>query len=179
MGTRSRPAQADRVVLVDALLSISRVLVGLAARSLADLDAEVTLPQYRALVVLASRGPQRAVDLAGELSVSPSTATRMCDRLVGKKLVRRARLAANRREVRLTLTASGRRLVDKVTERRRAEIDRIVSVLPEQPTEEVVRVLRSLTEAAGELPEPEWWLGWQESVDGQEDVVGEAATEVR
>ena len=47
--------------LVDALLSASRVMVGLAARSVADLDSEVTLPQYRALVVLASRGPQRVV----------------------------------------------------------------------------------------------------------------------
>src|SRR5690242_3700411 len=39
--------------LVEALLSASRVMVGLAARSLADLDSDVTLPQYRALVVLA------------------------------------------------------------------------------------------------------------------------------
>ena len=55
---------------------------------------EVTLPQYRALVVLASRGPQRIVDLAGFLDVTASTATRMCDRLVRKGLVRRQRLRA-------------------------------------------------------------------------------------
>jgi hypothetical protein len=52
--------------LVEALLSASRVMVGLAARSLADLDSDVTLPQYRALVVLASRGPQRVVDISTE-----------------------------------------------------------------------------------------------------------------
>jgi hypothetical protein len=48
---------------------LSRVLVGLAARSIAQVDEEVTLPQFRTLVLLVSRGPQRVVDLAGELSV--------------------------------------------------------------------------------------------------------------
>src|SRR6185295_18176780 len=38
----------QRGELVDALLSVSRAMVALAARSLADLDADVTLPQYRA-----------------------------------------------------------------------------------------------------------------------------------
>ena len=62
-------------------MTASRVLVAIAARSLAA-AGEVTLPQYRALVVLASRGPQRAVDLAGVLGVNPSSATRLVDRLV-------------------------------------------------------------------------------------------------
>ena len=38
----------------------SRALVGVAARSLAGVGEEVTLPQYRMLVLLCSRGPQRA-----------------------------------------------------------------------------------------------------------------------
>jgi hypothetical protein len=42
------------------------VLVAVAARTLAALNVEVTLPQYRVLVALASRGPQRTVDLAGD-----------------------------------------------------------------------------------------------------------------
>ncbi|MFL6077720.1 MAG: MarR family winged helix-turn-helix transcriptional regulator [Mycobacteriales bacterium] len=150
---------------MEALLTTSRALVGLAARSLSDLDADVTLPQFRTLVVLAARGPQRAIDLAGELGVRPSTATRMCDRLVRKKLVRRARPASNRREVRLTLTAAGRELVGTVIERRRAELDRIVAALPDQPTADAVRLLRAVSEAAGELPEQEWWLGWHENGD--------------
>jgi DNA-binding MarR family transcriptional regulator len=46
-------------------------------------------PQYRALVVLAVRGPQRPTALAEALAVHPSTITRLCDRLVAKRLVRR------------------------------------------------------------------------------------------
>ena len=95
---RKRPAASPvtptaRDELIDALLSASRVMVALAARSLADLDADVTLPQYRALVVLASRGPQRVVDISTELGVNPSTGTRMCDRLVRKGLMRPGPLA--------------------------------------------------------------------------------------
>ena len=44
--------------MVDAVLTASRVLVAIAARSLADAGEEVTLTQYRSLVILASRGPQ-------------------------------------------------------------------------------------------------------------------------
>jgi len=43
---------------VDTVLAASRALVAVAARSLAAAGDEVTLPQYRALVVLAARGPR-------------------------------------------------------------------------------------------------------------------------
>lgn len=39
------------------------VLVAVAARSLAEHEDDVSIPQFRSLVVLASRGPQRPVDL--------------------------------------------------------------------------------------------------------------------
>jgi DNA-binding MarR family transcriptional regulator len=156
-------APAGRDDLVDALLSASRAMVGLAARSLADLDAEVTLPQYRALVVLASRGPQRMVDISTELGVNPSTGTRMCDRLVRKGLARRYRTATDRRAVRLTLTPAGRHLVQEVTTRRRIELTRVVADMPDQHRAPVIAALRAFATAAGEVPEQEWWLGWAQA----------------
>jgi DNA-binding MarR family transcriptional regulator len=146
--------------LVDALLAASRVMVSLAARSVADIDADVTLPQYRAMVVLASRGPQRVVDISAELGVNSSTGTRMCERLVRKDLVRRERSDTDRREVRLTLTPAGEYLVQEVTRRRREELTRIVDTVPELWQEPVSTALRSLALTAGELPDSEWWLGW-------------------
>lgn len=83
--------------VVDGLLAAARMFAGPTARSLAQLDANVTLPQYRALVVLATAGPHRIVDLAAELNVQPSTATRMCDRLVRKQLVSRYERPDDRR----------------------------------------------------------------------------------
>ena len=115
---RSSSADAAPDDLVDTVLAASRALVAVAARSLAAAGDEVTLPQYRALVVLAASGPQGTADLAAALAVNPPTATRMCDRLVRKGLVRRHRQAGDRRTVRIALTPAGRDLVADVTMRR-------------------------------------------------------------
>src|SRR4051812_49802387 len=75
----------------------SRAFVGLTVRALEAVEAEVTLPQFRALVVLAVRGTLRSADIAEELQVNPSTGTRMTDRLAAKGLVRRGRSTDDRR----------------------------------------------------------------------------------
>ena len=151
--------QSSAEQVVDAVLRASRVLVSVAARSLAAVDHDVTLPQYRALVVLASRGPQRPTGLADALAVHPSTITRLCDRLVAKRLVQRSESPTNRREVSIRLTPKGRRLVDAVTERRRAEIAAIVARIPTRERATMVRALHALGEAAGEPADAAWFTG--------------------
>src|ERR671933_726832 len=148
------PGQGE---VVEALLAASRALVGVAARSLAGVDADVTLAQFRTLMVLASRGPQRAVDIATELGVNPSTGTRMCDRLVRKGLVRRARRAGDRRVVRLVLTQAGKELVAEVSRRRREELARLVGAIPPGHYIELVDMLCAVSDAAGEPGEDDWW----------------------
>ncbi len=146
--------------MVDAVLSASRVLVAVAARSLADVAEEVTLTQYRTLVVLASRGPQSLAGLAEAVGVTPATATRMCDRLVRKDLIRRRTERDDRRQLRVALTARGRSLVDAVTVRRRQEIARIMSEIPVEQQAILVQALGRLASAAGEVPEQDWTTGW-------------------
>lgn len=137
-------------------MTASRALMGVVVRSLAAVDEDVTLPQYRALVVLAQRGAVRPVDLATTLAVTPPTATRMCDRLEAKELVARGRPAGDRRAVAVSLSSAGRRLVDDVSRRRRAELGRLLSGVPVARRTAVVDGLRSFAEAAGEVPEAEW-----------------------
>lgn len=146
--------------ITDAVLTASRALVAVAARSLAAIDTEVTLPQYRALVVLASGGPQHVGKLADTLGVHASTATRLCDRLVSKKLVRRAISRDNRRETTISLSEAGRRIVDEVTAIRRLEIGRIVGRIPAELRGPTVVALSAFSDAAGELPDRAWKLGW-------------------
>jgi DNA-binding MarR family transcriptional regulator len=145
--------------LADAVLTASRVLVAVAARSLAA-EVSVSLPQYRALVVLASRGSQRPVDLAQALSVDPSTATRMCDRLEGKALITRRRDERDRRTVVLDLSATGRKLVDRVTLRRRQEIGQIVTGVDPRERANLIRAFTAFGNAAGEVPEADWQRSW-------------------
>jgi DNA-binding MarR family transcriptional regulator len=144
--------------LVDAVMTASRALLAVTARSLASVDEEVTLPQYRALVVLAQRGPRRPADLAAALAVTPSTGTRMCDRLVARGLVRRERPEDDRRSVAVSLSDSGQVLVRDVTRRRRADLSRLLGGLPTGCRRDVVDALRAFSDTAGEVPETEWAL---------------------
>jgi DNA-binding MarR family transcriptional regulator len=112
--------------VVDAVLTASRTLIAVATQSLGPAAEETTIAQYRALVVLASRGPQRLVDLATALEVTPSTAGRMGDRLVRKGLIRRHRSRVDRRSVQVSITAAGRQVVDQATARRRELLAQIL-----------------------------------------------------
>ena len=141
---------------VDAVLTASRSLVAVATRSLGAAAEETTIAQYRALVVLASRGPQRIVDLAAALDVAPSTAGRMSDRLVRKGLIRRHRARADRRAVLVSVTAAGLMVVDQATARRRALIETILATLPEDAQRAVAEALRAFADAAGEVPDSQW-----------------------
>jgi DNA-binding MarR family transcriptional regulator len=84
----------------------------------------------------------------------------MCDRLVRKGLVRRHRQAGDRRTVRIALTPAGRDLVADVTKRRRAELARLLGVLPQAQHEPVIAAFQAFAEAAGESPAPGAALGW-------------------
>jgi DNA-binding MarR family transcriptional regulator len=153
--------QATAADATDAVVTASRVLVSVAARSIADLG-DVTLAQHRTLVVLAQRGPQPVGALADALAVNPSTVTRMVERLVRQNLVERNRSAEDRREVVVGITHTGRRLVDEVTARRRAEVTAILRRMTNAQQVALVASLRAFAEAAGEVPEQAWSLGWGE-----------------
>ena len=152
------PSRPGEGALAESILWASRALIAVAARSLAGVEEQVTLGQYRALVVLASRGPQRMADLAAALDLSPSAATRLSDRLVAKALVQREESPGDRREVVIRLQDAGRKLLDRVTARRKRDIQLIVDRLPAKDRSAVERGLRLLAGAAGEVPESAWWL---------------------
>jgi len=145
----------DSAVL-DAVLTASRTLIAVAERSLGAAAEETTLAQYRALVVLASRGPQRMVDLARALEVTPPTAGRMCDRLLRKGLIRRHRARADRREVLVSVTPAGRQVVDHATARRRELLAEILGRLPVRQQAAVAAGLQAFADAAGEVPDSQW-----------------------
>lgn len=132
------------------MLTASRLLVAVTARSLAAVEEHLTLPQFRMLVVLESRGPTSLSSLARQLDVNPSTALRMRDRLTTAGMVEQSGNPASRREVTLMLSASGHRVVRDATARRRAEIARIVAAMPEQSRSGLVTALRAFTDAGGE-----------------------------
>ncbi len=143
-----REAAADAVT--DAVLTASRLLTGLSVNSIAAVDESITIPQFRLLVVLRTRGRVNLSVLADHLGVNPSTVTRMVDRLVTAGLVDRQVNPASRREVVLDLTETGVRIVRLVTQQRRKQIARIVSRMPEDSQTRLIEALEAFNGAGGE-----------------------------
>lgn len=137
---------------VTALLTASRVLVGVSARSLAVVEDTVTLPQFRTLVILDGYGEINLNRLAELLAVNSSTAMRMIDRLLISELVTRRENPTNRREVLLALSPHGSTVVKRVTEKRRREIARIVRAMPVEQRSDLIAALHGFADAAQEPP---------------------------
>lgn len=152
---RTTRSGTDTDALVSALLTASRVLVAVSAKSLEDLDDTVTLPQFRTLVVLETHGPSPLNRLADRLDVGSPTALRMVDRLVRAGLVERRENEQDRRAVVIALTTAGRSLVQRVTRRRRAAIAKVVARMPAERQAELVDALHAFGEAAAEPPADE------------------------
>ena len=142
----------DVEVVTSSVLTASRLLVAVAARSLAAAQEAVTLPQFRLLVVLQTRGDLKLAAVAEQLAVNPSTALRMVERLEAAGMVTRAANPEVRREVIVALTDAGRRVVDDVTARRRAEIATIVAAMEPAERTNLVEALRAFAAAGGEPP---------------------------
>jgi DNA-binding MarR family transcriptional regulator len=139
-------------VVTDALLTASRLLVAISARSIARVDETITIPQFRTLVILSNRGPLNLATLAGLLDVQPSTTGRMVERLVSAGLIERRPHPRSRRELVAELTPRGRRVVRRVTAYRRDEIARVVEKMPPRERGGLVGALTAFTAAGGEPP---------------------------
>ncbi|MFD7499896.1 MarR family winged helix-turn-helix transcriptional regulator [Streptomyces sp. NPDC059850] len=142
--------ESDAEAMVTAVLTASRLLIAVSARSLAAVEESLTLPQFRMLVVLDAGGPLSLSGLAGELGVQPSTTMRMIDRLVTTGVVARGVSAEDRRTSMISLTPDGRRVVAEVTDRRRQEIAGIVDVMPAGQRRHLIEALQAFAEAGGE-----------------------------
>jgi DNA-binding MarR family transcriptional regulator len=160
-------ADEDLDVVTDAVLTASRAFVAIAAQSVAGCLPELTLPQYRVLAVLATRGPQNLGSLADTLEVNPSTASRLCDRLVRKRLITRETGRDDRREVLLSPTPDGMDLYRQVIDRRRAKLAHIVEQLAPETRSQLVAGLRAISKAVGEAPDQPWSLGWTDRVGAE------------
>ncbi|MGH3843595.1 MAG: MarR family winged helix-turn-helix transcriptional regulator [Pseudonocardiaceae bacterium] len=146
---------------IDAVMLAARVLVAVSAQSVASVEDRVTLPQLRILVVIASQGPQNLASVAQGLGVHSSNATRSCDKLVEAGLIHRSDDPADRRNLVLQLTPSGRQLVQNTIEHRRTAIGNVLATMPPQLRNDLASALLAFAEAAGEIPPSRaWTLGW-------------------
>ena len=93
----------------------------------------LSIPMWRVVVVLASKGGQRQIDLADLTSIEVSTLSRIVTRLVRMGVVTRTRSASSTREVVVKLTAKGNaQVASLIPIAREYEIDAIAGLRPEE-----------------------------------------------
>ena len=156
-----------REALTDAFLVASRVLVGIAARSIGAAPVDVSLPGFRVLVVLDTRGPQPIGAIAELLQVHPSNASRLCTRLDELELTSRRRGSGDGRVVEVSLTPRGHEVVAAVTEARRREIAGVLSRLELADARSAVGALTAFSGAYGEHGLDSWDAPWVDQAGGR------------
>jgi DNA-binding MarR family transcriptional regulator len=128
----------------------SRALVGIAAASVAEVDDIVTVPQLRVLMMIFTRGPMNLGSVAAGLDVSAPNASRICDRLLKAGLLDRNEDPVDRRNITLTLTKDGQRLIDRVNRHRRTAVRRVLRQMSASDRESLAVALDTFARAAGE-----------------------------
>ena len=131
-----------------------RAVVGLVSDSLVEPLEQVTLPQYRALVLLRALGPTPAGLLAERLGMQPSASSRLVGRLVRDGWIRRRTDKADRRVVVVAVTDRAVALIARTRQERERRLAAVLGGLTAHERSSVLAGLQRLADAVGE-PEPE------------------------
>lgn len=122
-------------------------LVTLWFSAVEDVSPRLPARQIRALRVVRRHPELNLTQLAEHLGIGLPTASRMCDRLEAAGLLQRHVQPDDRREVRLVLTAHGRRCLADVTERLSHYLSGAFDALSPRQRTVLEEILRAFHEA--------------------------------
>lgn len=108
---------------------------------------DVSVSQCHALELLAAHQPVSVGGLASRMFLEISTMSRVLDQLEKKGYVRRAHPPEDDRAWKLTLTASGRRLLEKTRALTISQEMEVLKQVPASSRRHVVQAIRSLIQA--------------------------------
>ncbi len=137
---RGRPAVIPRIIQLNALLWPETY----DQPWLNWMDLDLTMPQFKLLLLIASRKGLTVGDLAQRLGVTPPTVTIMLDRLVEHGLVRREDDPVDRRLVIACITASGLRLLQRLNVHADTEITECIGDLSPEDLRSLLTGLEAL-----------------------------------
>jgi len=109
--------------------------------------AEITLTQVQVLRALRD-GPQTLGKLGHSIGLSPTSVTRVVDRLERRGLVSRRRDSDDRRLVRLQLEPAGERLIGEIRVIRGSDVHLAVEAMTGEERRQLTASLRRLVELA-------------------------------
>ena len=142
------PTPSEDAGGIEQLMFASRAITAAVVRALESVDASVSVPQMRVLVLLWTGQPLNLSAVADGLGVNASNASRTCDRLVGAGLIARSEGALDRRQVSLSLTRRGTTFVEKLMNRRERELADIVARMSDRDQDRLMTALAPFNQAA-------------------------------
>lgn len=110
----------------------------------------VTSAQFKVLIILQQFDVDTPAELCRYLSLDSGSMTRMLDRLEHKQLVRRRRSDADRRQIQVELTDSGRHLADRLPHIGADAMNQLVGVLEPGELADLERILTKVLVSAGD-----------------------------
>ena len=146
---------AARARATEAMMPVSRTMTAIVARTLSEIERDITVPQLRVLVLLNSRGRMNLSAIAQHLGVNPSNASRTCDQLVVGGMVTRATDETDRRNVVLRLTDDGTSFVADLMAKRRGLIDGVVARMSPRDQQALAQGLEAFSAAVEDAPSEE------------------------
>jgi DNA-binding MarR family transcriptional regulator len=151
-GSTPRLIVSERSRLVDEIINVQRdvnhVIHGGVPKEW--IEVEITMPQWKTLLVLHGLGHASMHELADALGAGVSTLSGIVDRLVEQGLVARDEDPRDRRVVIGKLTPHGEELVDRLVVALRGRLGRVLDRLTEDELRLVANGLRVLLDAATE-----------------------------
>jgi len=141
----------DPAAVAVSVEAATRALVITLGRAEEEVLPRVSVSQLRALLIISRQAPANLNQLADELGAIPSSASRLCDRLVAAGLVTRRTGSVDRREIELRVSAEGQRLVDQLRETRVAELAAVLATMTPEGQRALLVGLREFQRAAERL----------------------------
>lgn len=117
------------------------------------LHAELTMAQFRALLVLAHEAPLAIGALGEKLGIGLPAASRIVDRMVQDGLVDRSDDPTDRRRALVRLSPRGQQAIDRIHQGRQSIQGRMRGLLlklPDEQLEQLKRIYEALARIAGD-----------------------------
>ncbi|QAY67052.1 MarR family winged helix-turn-helix transcriptional regulator [Paenibacillus protaetiae] len=100
----------------------------------------LSLPQFKILYSLQTKGPQNVSQLAEALGITSAAITGATDKLLAEGLVLRERGEADRRVVFVTLTDAGKAILEEVKKDQQIVLDKVFHMLPQEDIQHLKRI---------------------------------------
>jgi DNA-binding MarR family transcriptional regulator len=114
----------------------------------------MSISQFRTLLVLSEKGPQKTAELADKICLTPGAITTLADKLIAKGLIERERSEEDRRIVYLRITEQGQSVLETLLEKQRETIAQLFRNLSDEDIDHLQRIFSHMLDGGEQTDKP-------------------------